>query len=622
MQRMYCYRLIEATSVVLFLFQALRVMFSVLFGIIYDGVFEGPIGPWLVISNVLVVCSLLLPALLAKTIRTRHMSQLAFLAAAARIAMNVNDATIRYWGALVVMLAGVLYLAAILRFRQENRAAPLVLALGLYQLLIICGDTHDISLRAWWLPIQAFWAFLLLAGMRFDLSENRVDVEMESRPGAAGGMVLGGFLFLELSLLSLPNAMARWSDVAYPWVAPILLVISMLFWLPGVRRCNQRWWRSHLWARILALALLSLGVMAGYFMKSTLAIVGLLLSQASALAILIGMFEVGDVRKWSSGAALSLGMMLFLVLNFLNAFAFTYPYTLPVMREKGWLVYLMAVAAILPALWTKGLVKEEKPPHRTRWEWAPVMAFLLIALAFVWPKPYQELPETGRLRLATYNIHYGYDDDWHYTLEAIAETIRAEDCDVVALQEVDTGRLTSYGVDNAYYLSRRLKMQVAYLPTVEHLTGIALLYRGPKVAEEGRLISSLQEQTGIMHVPLSVGGNMMHAFAIWMGLSKEDTQKQISEALAFISDRTPASFGGDFNATSESAVAQSIRAAGFIDSFEALGIEPAPPTSPAIEPKERIDFIWLRGLTPAMAWVSDSLASDHRMAIVEVGFPP
>ena len=41
---------------------------------------------------------------------------------------------------------------------------------------------------------------------------------------------------------------------------------------------------------------------------------------------------------------------------------------------------------------------------------------------------------------------------------------------------MDAGRLTSFAVDDAYYLARRLKMNALYLPTVEHLTGIALLY--------------------------------------------------------------------------------------------------------------------------------------------------
>jgi endonuclease/exonuclease/phosphatase (EEP) superfamily protein YafD len=138
------------------------------------------------------------------------------------------------------------------------------------------------------------------------------------------------------------------------------------------------------------------------------------------------------------------------------------------------------------------------------------------------------------------------------------------------------------------------------------------------VQTEGRLITSLQEQTGVVHVELDWSGRRLHAFGIWMGLEDEDTQTQIEEALAFIGDRTPASFAGDFNAQPGSPVYAAVALAGFLDPFPTLGIVPAPNTSPAVDPQERIDFVWLRGLQPAQAAVSESVASDHRLVVVEV----
>jgi endonuclease/exonuclease/phosphatase family metal-dependent hydrolase len=232
------------------------------------------------------------------------------------------------------------------------------------------------------------------------------------------------------------------------------------------------------------------------------------------------------------------------------------------------------------------------------------------------------LAAEGRIRVATYNIHYGYDDDWHFTLEQLADTIEESDCDIVAMQEVDTGRLTSYAVDDALYLARRLKMNVVYLPTVEHLTGIGLLYRGPKSIESTALLTSLQEQTGIIGVTLGESENPVYVYGVWLGLSNEDTQRQIAEALDFIGDRTLAAFGGDFNAGYDDPESEAIREAGFVDPFTQLGMDSIPFTSPAIEPKNRIDFVWIRGLTLTEAWVPDSLASDHRMVVVEVEYSP
>jgi endonuclease/exonuclease/phosphatase (EEP) superfamily protein YafD len=56
--------------------------------------------------------------------------------------------------------------------------------------------------------------------------------------------------------------------------------------------------------------------------------------------------------------------------------------------------------------------------------------------------------------------------------------------------------------------------------------------------------------------------------------------------------------------------------AGFVDPFIAGGFYPAP-TDPAEKPNKRIDFVWMRGLTPTDARVLESTASDHRMVVVE-----
>lgn len=50
------------------------------------------------------------------------------------------------------------------------------------------------------------------------------------------------------------------------------------------------------------------------------------------------------------------------------------------------------------------------------------VALVLIAAALAGIAP---LPE-GPLRLASYNMHYGYDGGWRFTLEQQAEALRAE----------------------------------------------------------------------------------------------------------------------------------------------------------------------------------------------------
>jgi endonuclease/exonuclease/phosphatase (EEP) superfamily protein YafD len=135
------------------------------------------------------------------------------------------------------------------------------------------------------------------------------------------------------------------------------------------------------------------------------------------------------------------------------------------------------------------------------------------------------------------------------------------------------------------------------------------------------LITSQQEQTGIVGVELVSEGRSLNAFGIWMGLDDEDTLTQIFEALDFIGDASPAAFGGDFNAEPDEEVPQSVLAAGFEDPFAVYGDDPTYYSDPAIEPHKRIDFVWVRDLEVVDGWVSESLASDHRMVVVEVIWP-
>jgi endonuclease/exonuclease/phosphatase family metal-dependent hydrolase len=607
-------------SMILFYMQALRVIFSVLFGIIYDQVFEGPIDLWLVVSNLLVVAAMIAPWLIRGTLKPSA-KWLPALTALGRLFLSADHADVRFWAAIAVLLFGGLAVATQLRHSRAGFARSFIAALAVDQVLRAAGHTFDISLRPSWLPFQGLWLVLVAVGA-WRVQERESDLE-EGGLDRLEGLAFGGLLFLETSLLSLPHAVGRWSVTAYAVHAPLTLVITLLILLPWVRKAVVEVFRKVM-VRFAAAGLLALGLMLGYFQSGAFAAVGLVVAQFTALSFIVGIFfRAGPRRVMFTGGSLALGMLLLLVLNFFNAFAFTYPYTLLMMRGMGWAVYLIAALIV-------GLVGLLSAPttHRVEISRSEVQVGVLLGVAalavctlFALPKAARPFHSDGELRLATYNMHYGYDDDWHWTLEEIAETIESAQVDVIALQEVDAGRMTSYNADDALYLACNLGMNAVYLPTVEHLTGIAVLHRGEPASAQTRLLSSLQEQTGIVLVPLGRGEARLNFYGIWMGLSDEDTERQIREALNFIGDASPAAFGGDFNARMDEAVPQMVLARGFVDPFSELGIDPPPNTSPAIDPSGRIDYVWLRGVNARQAWVSESLSSDHRMVVVEVVFP-
>lgn len=616
-------RLIEAVSVVLFFLQALRVLFSVLFGIIYDQIFAGSPTLWLPISVLLIMLALSMPALMPRDPTRTWLAALASVAAVARVALTFNDATLRYWGALAVLASAGMYLAGLLIARRSLALSSVLVALGVDQVLRAVGNTFDLSLQPAWLPVQILWGAVVI-GTALALSwMGTVGDRQANLMGIRTSLGLGGLLFLETSLLSVPNAAARWTNGPYALLAPLLFCVTLLPAVPRLRHELGHHLAKGPLLRLGAPLGLAAALMVAYFGSRLVGTIGVVLAAFLAVGCLVIVLDGRSPRQRSVGQMVALASLLVLLLNFLNAFTFTYPYVVPQLRGLGWAVYLAACGAVLFA------ASSQRPVALSWQEYAArptvlvvFMALgLAIILAAVWPRAVDSLPENGTLRLATYNIHYGFDAEWHFNLDRMADAIEEAGVDIIALQEVDTGRMTSYAVDDALYLARRLRMNAAYLPTVEHLTGIAVLYKGPVAPVKMAWVTSLQEQTGIVGADIEVGGRALHTYGIWMGLSNEDTLQQITEALAFIGDRTPASFGGDFNAVDTEPVPQAVHQAGFQDPFTLLGQIPAPPTDPAINPEKRIDYVWLRGLTPTRAWVAESLASDHRMVVTEVEFP-
>ncbi len=609
---------IEATTVLLFFVQSVRVLFSVLFGLIYDTIFEETVAfSTLGVVMLFVVAAFLTPLFAPRRNDRTLLLAMALIAALARIPLTINLPAVRLWSSILVVGAAGTYATTLLRRRPRVFPTALLLACVADQLLRAAGDTFDVGLREWWAPVQALFSVAVgfLAWWIFSRSQD--ELPAEEGIGFAGGLAVGALLFLQTSLLGFPNALARWSGVDYAVVAPLLTAVTLLPLMPGLHRVTDRLLRGWLGgpaSLFMALTGLVIGRQAG----GPVAAAGLLVAQFLVLTAALNVISPRTGKR--TGTSLAMGMVLFLLLNFALAFAFTYPYTVPAFRDRGLHVLLGAVAvACLPSFrppTAQTLLGIPYPPARL---WLSATLIVLVTLIFAWP-PALDLKEGGPIRVATYNMHYGYNTSWQLSLESQARTIEESGADIVVLQEVDTCRVTSYGVDNALWLARRLRMQQVYGPALEELSGIALLTRYPVIEADTRLLTSRLEQTAIVHARVQVGGRPLDAYGIWMGLEAEERARQLDDALAYIGDASPAVFGGDFNSTPDSPTYARLRAAGFDDPFVGGGFEPAP-TSPAIDPARRIDFVWSRGLKVMDARVLDSLASDHRLVVVELALP-
>jgi len=611
---------VEAIVILLFFLQAVRVLFSVLFGIIYDAVFAGPMSLTMVVSVLLALLVLLTPLLAPRRKRGIELTLLvtSLLVFLSRIPMTLNNPELRLYSSLLIVAGGGLYVAALLRERVVAFPEVLIAALAGDQLFRALGDTFDITLRDGWLPYQIVISVVLavLSAIAFSRPLRESEETSEQRLDFLGGLAIGAFLFLETSLLAFPNALARWSMVSYSVLTPALMLITLLPLLPGVQALQRRLFTRQVWGLLLSL-FTCLCLAAGYLLQGLLAGMALLLAQLLVLLALPGAVSPTSGQQGKReriGLDLALGLIFFLLLNFAFAFAFTYAYTLEFFRGAG--LPIILVSGLLTTLPAAKPSLEESPAWQRGWSAARIAAIaVLVILSGVFARPPAlRLKEVGpRVRVGTYNIHYGYNTPWQFQLEEMARTIKESGADIVALQEVDACRITSYGVDDALWLGRRLGMEAIYQPTMEHLTGIALLSRFPVRQVEGKLLTSRLEQTAIVCAQVEVGDDVLNAYGIWLGLEPEERAVQLGEALDFIAEG-PAILGGDFNSAPDSPVYRQLVDAGFTDG--AAAFDPSP-TSPSEAPTERIDYVWMRGLRPVDARVLDSTASDHRMVVVE-----
>jgi endonuclease/exonuclease/phosphatase family metal-dependent hydrolase len=255
------------------------------------------------------------------------------------------------------------------------------------------------------------------------------------------------------------------------------------------------------------------------------------------------------------------------------------------------------------------------------------------------------------LRVATFNIHGGYSQYFDPNLENVAGLIELNGADVVLLQEVDTGRLASFGVDQVLWLSRRLNMEWTFFPQNEALQGIAVLSRVPVADSFGLELPSQGNQAAAQHVvlapeqlvadPLGAQLGGLHIYNAWLGFreaqrnglpvpeGEQDQNRQMRTLLDWIAaQHAPAwsdriILGGTFNFPPESPLYTVLRQGEAIkDPFASLRKEDAMTVFLVDGTAARYDYLWTFNIPLVGAMVDQSgeaaNTSDHRSAIIAV----
>lgn len=225
------------------------------------------------------------------------------------------------------------------------------------------------------------------------------------------------------------------------------------------------------------------------------------------------------------------------------------------------------------------------------------------------------------LRVLTYNVHSCRGRGGHPDPARIADVIASAEPDVIALQELDVGRMRTGGVDQAHAIAQHLCMSSHFHPSLhveEEKYGDAILTALPSRLVKAGPLPSLGEPRGAIWVEVEAGGAKVQVVNTHFGLRRSERMIQ-SRTLAgeeWLGSTGcashPAVLAGDFNAVPRSR-AYRMLAEGL--SRHVLTI-PARPTFPARLPLLRLDHIFTNIMAKVLRYdVIDTplarSASDH-----------
>jgi endonuclease/exonuclease/phosphatase family metal-dependent hydrolase len=437
-------------------------------------------------------------------------------------------------------------------------------------------------------------------------------------------LALGPWLFIAMTVTHNPAALAAatgWrygpAHVAVNGFAALGAVAAV--WVAGLP-ILQRWNWALIGGGMLvgALAFLTSGIGPGWLWLG-LASVN---SWAALGEVLTSTARTGSLRPglWRTGLVTFLALTVLLIVVILlagyNMFGIT---------------PIAGVVLGLSALWaTRSEARRDNAVLKDRTGLVGAAALIAVLAVALWAvvnrSPLRnETPMIDRpLRVMTYNIHHGLDVDFSMDLQAIIDVIKAENPDVVVLNEVNRARITNGYVDTLLLISHRLGMPYVFGANIgDRQYGNALLSRYPILAwDNTHYAHKTTEVRGLLRAVVQAGGEPVTFFATHLDhLEGQGNVRagQVAEALEKWAGESRAILLGDLNAEPDAPELQGIYEVGFQDALAVTGQEDVftfwDPT-----PSRRLDFIFLTpDLSLGRAWVVASRASDHLPVLAEVG---
>lgn len=265
---------------------------------------------------------------------------------------------------------------------------------------------------------------------------------------------------------------------------------------------------------------------------------------------------------------------------------------------------------------------------------------LAALLAGVAALPAARARQDATIRVLTYNIHHGEGTDGRIDLERIAAVIRQAAPDVVALQEVDRLVPRSGEADQASELARLTDLDMRFgrtIPLQGGEYGNAVLSRWPILDVTNHPLPSPAggEARALLAVTIEVpsgeaAGASVTILATHLDHTRDPANRTASaEAIGRLfpwngnqrTQHAPMILAGDLNDVPDSRPIELLGG-----SWTASDAGRWAPTSPAGDPRRKIDYVMFR---PADRWrvvelrvLDEPVASDHRPLLAVLSLRP
>ena len=665
------FRLLEATLVALFFVQSVRFLYSTLYAhfnsanlvaLTADSAAlanqSGAVQPELLANELIALGIAALLPFLAPLLGRAWFGTLiaAALVAAGRVFMTANGGTLLgVAGAAAATGAALLHMAISICRRPNIFPPSMALAFAADALIRLIDHTADFTWQAAYLDLQTALSLSLFICALLAVIFSRAPMQAPSAYTSlnfSSALAIGGLFYLEFAVLGLPNSLARRAGVEYVQVAPWLAAATLLPVVPMVRAAARSFilmfdgrYRGLVWSLTIALLLT-----VGFRFTGDLALAALI--GAQFMLTLLWWWTVqpskGSGRFIFAALNLLIAALIFLALSAADYLTFEYAFVRGVAEPLGALLRGMRGLGLIVAISAAILAALPLIAARKRVAWRGgtlsetlgglVLSAIGVTLALSLPRPLilQVLLDPTSLRVGTLNLRGGYSLYFGSDLNATAEAIRRSGVDILLLQEAETGRLISGGVDQVAWLARALNMNAVYLPTVEGLQGLAVLSRLPILQSDGAELSAIGKATAVQFVRLlKPNGAPLDIYNTQLSLIfrsdvfsiqqlESDQARQIQEILAFIelnrSEPNALILGGTFNHAPKTDVYLFLSQPpqNFVDPFADFPEERAVTRRLVNEAAVRVDYLWLRRVRPLEVGITPMLFSSHDMPVVKI----